>query len=192
MAAQEVTTLAWSGDTINLFNWGVDAGRIHSPLNDGYVLGQATMPVSKDVYVGALDGVRNRILDLALQLEKVVPVAGQATTTEAEQSFAGMIINNYFHASSNVAIGSTDVKQSVKPPVRGDVEGLVHFLQEMGLTPDLLVELRSAAEADEEDGGEGPGRWKRVRTWFARVATDAGTEAIGGAVATAAIGFLGG
>ncbi|TCO43571.1 hypothetical protein EV646_112148 [Kribbella antiqua] len=192
MAAQEGATLAWSGDMINLFNWGLNNGRIESPLNDGYVLGQATMPVSKDVYVGALDGVRNRVLDLALQLEKVVPVAGQATTTEAEQAFAGMIINNHFHASSNVAIASTDVKQSVKPPAKGDLEGLVDFLQEMGLSPDLLAELRAAAKGDEEDQGEGPDRWKRVRRWFASVATDAGTEAIGGAVATAAIGFLGG
>ncbi|MFI5709795.1 hypothetical protein [Kribbella sp. NPDC051620] len=192
MASQDGATLAWSGDTINLFNWGLDNGRVQSPLNDGYVLGQATMPVAKDVYVGVLDGVRNRILDLTLQLEKVVPVAGQATTTDAEQALAGKVINNYFYASSNVAIDSTDVKQSVKPPAKGDIEGLIEFLRRAGVTQDMLSELRAAAEADGEDPGTGTGRWTRVRGWFARVATDAGTEAIGGAVATAAIGFLGG
>ncbi|MEV0284754.1 hypothetical protein AB0H36_11620 [Kribbella sp. NPDC050820] len=133
MAAQDGATLAWSGDTINLFNWGLDNGRIQAPLNDGYVLGQAMMPIARDVYVGALEGVRNRVLDLALQLEKVVPAAGQAATTQNEQALAGMIINNHFHASSNIAIASTGVKQSVKPPGEGDVEGLIAFLREMGL-----------------------------------------------------------
>ncbi|MEN3267229.1 hypothetical protein [Pseudonocardia sp.] len=94
-----------------------------------------------------------------LQLEKVVHACSrQSSTPEAEQGFAGMIINNYFHASSNVAIGSTDVKQSVKPPAKGDVEGLVYFLREMALSPELLADLRVAAKADEDDQGEGRGR----------------------------------
>jgi hypothetical protein len=71
------------------------------------------------------------------------------------------------------------------------LEGLVNFLREMGLTPELLTELRAAAKADEAQS-DGPSRWTRVRALLARVATDAGTEAIGGAVATAAVAFLGG
>jgi hypothetical protein len=192
MAADDHVTMAWSADTVTMYNQGVRLRQIQPIVTGGLLLVGAKLSVSRHLVVGALDGVRNRILDLALQLEKVVPAAGQTSTPEAEQGLAGMIINNYFHASSNVAIGSTDVKQSIKPPAKGDVEGLVNFLRETGMTPELLTELLAAAKADEEDHGDGPGRWTRVRGWFARVATDAGTEAIGGAVATAAIGFLGG
>ncbi len=193
MAIEEHVTLAWNAEMVGYYNTFVRTGKVR-PLFEGggmHLVG-AKIHISRHLLAGALDGVRNRILDLTLQLEKIVPDAGQTSTPEAEQGFAGIIINNYFQASSNVAINSTDVRQSIKPPAKGDVNALVSFLREMGLSSELLTELRAAVESDEQDHGEGSGRWKRVRAWFARVATDAGTEAIGGAVATAAVGFLGG
>ena len=192
MAAGKEITLAWNANVIAAYNQFVHKGLIHRVVTGDLMLGEAKMPLSRHLLVGVLDAVRNRILDVALQLEKVVPNAGQASAPDAEQGLAAMVINNHFYASSNVAIGGTDVKQTIKPPAKGDLEGLVSFLQQEGMTPDLLTELREAANADEADPGDGPGRWARVRAWFAKVATDAGTEAVGGAVATAAIGFLGG
>lgn len=192
MAVEENVTLAWNANVITKYNQFVHSGLIQRVVTGDMLLAEANIPVSRHLLVGVLDAVRNRILDLALQLEKVVPNAGQASAPDAEQGLAAMVINNHFYASSNVAIGSTDVKQTIKPPAKGDVGSLVSFLQQMGMAPDLLTELRDAAKADQADPPDGPGRWVRVRGWFARVATDAGTEAVGGAVATAAIGFLGG
>jgi hypothetical protein len=193
MAADDQVTIAWSADMVGSYNGWVEAGKVRPVFTGGGArLVGAKSHISRHLLAGALDGVRNRILDLALQLEKVVPEAGQPSTPEAEQFLAGKVINNYFYASSNLAIDSVGVKQGVKPPAKGDIEGLVSFLQETGLTSDLLSELRIAAKADEEDQGDGRGRWTRVRAWVARVATDAGTEAIGGAVVAGAIGFLGG
>jgi hypothetical protein len=192
MAAEDNVTLGWNANVISKYNQGLQNGLVQPVVTGDMLLAGAKIPVPRHLLVGVLEAVRNRILDLALQLEKVVPNAGQANAPDAEQGLAAMVINNHFHAPSNVAIGSTDVKQSIKPPAKGDVEGLVHFLQKMGLTPELITEFRAAANADEEDPGDGPGRWARVRAWVAKVATDAGTEAIGGAVVAGAIGFLGG
>ncbi|WP_132154863.1 hypothetical protein [Kribbella antiqua] len=47
-------------------------------------------------------------------------VPSHTSTPEAEQPPAGKVINNHFHAPSNVAIDSTNVKQSIKPPKGGD------------------------------------------------------------------------
>lgn len=119
MATEEQhVTLAWNADMVGFYNSFVRAGKVRPIFEGGMNPVGAKMHVSRHLLAGALDGVRNRILDLTLQ--------------------------------------------------------------EMGLTPELLTELRAAAKADEEDQGEGRGRWARVRAWFARVATDAGTEAIGG------------
>lgn len=192
MAAQDDVTLAWNANIVQNYNQLVQRGLVQRIVTGDMLLVEAKIPVSRHLLVGVLDAVRNRVLDLALELEKVVPNAGQLGTPDAEQNLAAMVINNHFHSPSNVAIGSTDVKQAIKPPATGDVEGLVRFLQELGLKPDLITDLRAAAKDDQEGQGAGPGRWVRVRRWFADVAQDAGTEAIGGAVATAAVGFLGG
>lgn len=191
MAAQDDVTLAWSANIVQNYNQFVQRGLVQRIVTGDMLLVEAKIPVSRHLFVGVLDAVRNRILDVALELEKVVPDAGQGGTSDAEQNLAAMVITNHFHGPANVAIGSTDVKQTMKPPARGDVEDLVRFLQEIGLKPHLIIELRAAAEDDQDDPGTGLGRWVRVRRWFADVAQDAGTEAIGSAVAAAAVGFLG-
>ncbi|MFI5709794.1 hypothetical protein [Kribbella sp. NPDC051620] len=192
MATEEQTTIVWSADMVGAYNSWVEAGKVRPVFTGGGArLVGAKSYISRHRFVGALDGVRGRILDLALQLEKVVPEAGQPSAPSAEQAFAAIIINNHFHASSNVAIDSTQIKQWVNSPARGDIEGLVGFLREQGMKPDLLTELRDVANADQTDH-EDTGRWTRVRRWFVRVGTEAGTGADGGAVAAAAVGFLSG
>jgi hypothetical protein len=91
-------------DLVGSYNAWVEAGKVRSVFTGGGArLVGAKSHVSRHVLAGALDGLRTRILDLTLQLEKVVPDAGQTTAQEAEQVFAGLIINNFFYASSNVA-----------------------------------------------------------------------------------------
>lgn len=56
----------------------------------------------------------------AAQSDPAIPP--QPSEPEAEQPAAGKIINNHFYASSNVAMDSTNVKQTVKSPVQGGSE----------------------------------------------------------------------
>ncbi|HET6293190.1 MAG TPA: hypothetical protein VFG33_07445, partial [Kribbella sp.] len=54
----------------------------------------------------------------------------EPSAPEAEQPpAAGRVVNNYIYASSNLAIDSTDVKQTMKPPATGGSEKPAEQLQ---------------------------------------------------------------
>jgi hypothetical protein len=193
-ASQESINIAWPPDAVQYYNHGVRSGTIQRIMRDDMVLTGANRPVMASVFVGVIDAVRTRILELALEIEKVAPSAGQPGVPADVKGQAAQVVSNYnFYGTSNVAINSRDVTQTVQLPKVGDEEGLLRYLGAAGVHPENLVALRDALAADrsESEPGNQPNRWSRTRAWFARASTDVGTNAIGGAITAAGEAFLG-
>jgi hypothetical protein len=194
LSTQGAVRLAWTADAVRYYNWGVSAGEVEPIVTGDMALVTVVRPVSSTVFVGVLDAVRTRILDLALELERAAPAAGQpGAASEQLRHQVAQVVNTYnFYGPSNVAIESTDVTQIVAPPSPGDADGLLRFLGAAGVSPDQLLELRTALDDDRRDDerDQEPGRWVRVRAWFAAASTDVTTGALGGVLGTAATAFL--
>ena len=195
MASSESTTFSWPPDGERYYNHAVQKGEVTRVVREDLILAQVVRPLARQYVVGALDTVRTRILDLALELETVAPAAGQPEASNMDRDHARQIINNYnfLGSASNVAIGR-EVVQFVGLPQAGDQDSLVRYLAAVGVHPRDLVELEQAIEADSReqspDESSGPGR--RVRNWLGRAATDVGTGASGGLIVEAVNAFFGG
>jgi hypothetical protein len=187
-AAKDDPQLPWPADAVRYYNAAVARGVVQPLFRDGVGLVEATRPISPAVFVGLLAGVRSRILDLALALEKAAPGAGQPDAPAETKAEAARVVNVHFHASAtNVAIDSTTVAQSVTvtAPAAGDEEGLLRYLGAVGVHPDQVVQLQQALAEDKADnGGVHPARpGGRVAAWVAQASTDMGTNAAGSLLA---------
>lgn len=191
----EHTAFAWPADTIPLYNHLVSTGAAQRIVRSDMGLVEVHYAVTASTFVGVLDAVRNKVLDLALDLERVAPLAGQPDAPREQQGLAVAAIHNHFHAVSNVAINSVGTSQVVVgPPRPGDVDSLIRYLGAAGVPAASLQELTDAAAADVADPGTGTGKqsWARTRAWLTHAATDTGTGALGGVIGAAAGSFLGG
>jgi hypothetical protein len=120
-----------------------------------------------------LDAVRNRVLDLALGLEKVNPKLG--ALGEPVPPAAATIVNAHFHGgTNNVAIGSGSV--TVNNLSNGDLNALTQRLTEQGVANALIVELVAELERERTaHGGELPtAPGASVLSWLGRVANVTG------------------
>lgn len=195
--AQEELSFTWPADTVRAYNGLVAAGRIDRIVREDMVLVGVALPVGTAVVVGILDAVRNRILDLALELEQVAPEAGQPDATDETHAAAASVVNHFtISGGANLSVGDhNQVTQTVSPPGPGDIAGLIRFLGAAGIPPEQLVDLQQAALQDQNEPADvdeaGGRRWSRTRAWLVNAATDASTGAVGGALGTAMTTFLG-
>jgi hypothetical protein len=193
LAVEGGARLAWSADAVRYYNWAVERGEVSRIVIDDMTLAGVTQPIPAQIFTGIVDTVRTRVLDLALELERTAPEAGQRDAAPETNDQASQVINNYnFYGSANVAIQSKHVTQTVQPPGPGDIDALIRYLGAAGVEPERLVDLRDALHQDkaDDDRDDTPGRWQRVRAWFASAGTDAATNALGGALGTAAATFF--
>jgi hypothetical protein len=194
MAAKDFVEIAWPADAVRFYNYGVHTGSIQRIVRDDMALAVAKRPIPRQIFIGVMDAVRTRVLDLALELEKVAPAAGQPDAPVEAKGEAANVINTYnFYASSNVAIASRDVTQKTGLPAMGDEKALVEFLRAAGVGSDDLEALQAALDNDRADaGGEHPGQpGGRVAEWLGRVSTQVGSGAAGGLIVEAVKAFFG-
>lgn len=193
LAIAEHVNLAWPGDAVAYFNLQTQRGEISRILEPDMMLMAVNRPVPRHVYKGLLDTVRNRVLDLALSLEEVVPQAGQPGVGDETRRHAQQVIHNHFHGSTgNVAIASHGFTQNHSLPAVGDEAGLMQHLEALGVTASALTELRKAISEDRnEAGAESPGPGRRVVQWMGGLAFGAGTGASGDLIATALKSYFG-
>jgi hypothetical protein len=182
MATRESLHDAWPSDAVRYYNHAVLRGTVTRIVREDMALGQARKPVPRQIFVGVIDAVRNRVLELALEIEKVAPGAGQQAVTANEKADVGSVVNNIFtfQAAANVAVGSTNVTQTVGLPACGDQAALLRYLGAIGVEPQRVVDLQAALEADRiaNHKSQGP----KVTAWLGDV-----TTAVTTGVATSAI-----
>lgn len=188
LAEHDDARLAWPADGIAYYNHGVHRGEIQRIVREDMALAQVVRPVSRSLLTGIIDAVRNRVLDLALEIESVAPDAGEPGATEETKRGAQQVVHNYnFHgAGTNIAIGSTNVTQTVNLPSTGDREGLMRYLGAAGVPPGDLVALTAALQEDADAGEPGPGG-SRLKAWVAKLSVDFGTEVAASSAAALAI-----
>lgn len=197
-AKTDHTNFSWPSDAVRMYRHLLATGKASPVMQPTMVLAEVRYTVPATAFLAIIDTVRNKVLDLALELEQVAPLAGQPDTPAEQREPAAAVINNYFQSATNIAIGSPGSSQvMVESPSQGDVDTLLRYLGAVGLPPSQLKELADAIAADQAERNQPDettgqdSRWDRTKAWLTRAATDTGTGALGGAITTAATGFVG-
>jgi hypothetical protein len=139
--------------------------------------------VSRDALTGAVDNVKSKALDLALDLQAGYPDAGEpGGPTVEEKPQMQQIVNNFTTTNNitghgtNVGVGSS-IDQRSKVRV-GDDDDLRRGAEDLGLDADAVTEFMTLVK--EERDTEGP----RLRGFLARVRD--GAVSLGAAITTEA------
>jgi hypothetical protein len=194
MANKDHINMAWPSDAMRYYNSGVRSGTITRILVDDMMLASAHRPIMRHVFVGVLDAVRNRALDLALELEEVSAEVGQPDASAETRERAAGVANTFnFYGNSNVAVDSSHFEQSMTVQ-RGDLGSLTHALREIGVSDVAIADLRNAIAADADESGGAPrlAPGSRVKMWLAQATTQFGTGAAADLVAEAVKAYFGG
>lgn len=114
MKGNDGTRFGWPGDAILLYNMLIRQGK--GDVDPKLVCMSVQIPIPDYIFEGVLDAVRNKALDLVLELESTVPEAGQVNAPEATRSEAREVINQFIFKDANLgqsnnAFGSTAVEQ---------------------------------------------------------------------------------
>ncbi len=120
--------------------------------------------------LGLVDDVRNRVLSFALEIEKVNPEAGEAAVNS--EPIPQSSINQIFYTQiyGNVASISSESKKNTNIfniNVKGDFQGLVKMLRELGIENDDINSLEKAIQADKEGSKEEFG--EKTSTWLSEM-----------------------
>jgi hypothetical protein len=163
----------WPADWVALINRGISDGNIQ--LVPMHRLSSAHRVVTSGQVRGVIDNVRTRVLNLALDLEKLEPNAGEPDTKAPDQAAVTNVVNNIIYGSANLAIGSTNFDQTTSA-LRGNLRGLLDAVKDAGLSQGEVDELGASIRDDEAEAGAGllgePG--PRVRDFLGRQALRAG------------------
>lgn len=191
LASDDFTTMMWPRDGEVVFQLLQQRGELLLQLDD-YQLVQVRCPVASTVFIRVLAAVRNKILDLALDIEKVAPAAGQPGADDQDNYRAATVITNHFHAGTSVMMGDNPTQLVLHLPALGDRAGLVKYLAAAGVPLPDLDELEAALDEDEADATASEPRQRRTRAWFAKASTTIGTGVATGVLTQVAQAFFGG
>ena len=152
------------------------AGKIYSEMN----CISAWKVIPRNVLVGIVDTVRNRVLSFALEIEQEAPDAGEAPSNSVPvpQEKVMQIFNTYVSGTGhNVATGGTNVQQlATVTVIPGNLDSLKQALAQHGVSATDLQELEKAVVSDQ--GEEKPEPFgPRAMAWMAKMLRKAATGA---------------
>jgi hypothetical protein len=169
---QSVFQIPWPADVVALFQ--------RREIYSGMVLMEAWQVVPATAYSSVLSGIRERVLQFALDIERLDPAAGEAAPDEkplAEQQVTQIFHQTFFGDNTNLAVGGRDVVQTVSTPLL-DIDALVAGLRELGIGGEEQEMLVEAVRADQHEGAfPGP----QTHAWIERLR--AGSIQLGSGVA---------
>jgi len=149
-------TFPWPGDMVLYYQ---------QKFLDGYGLVSAWLVVSKNAFVEVLDTIRNRTLNMALQLKDELGTSyadlRKIESKETQANIQNIIFQNT-GGNTNVAFGQANLDasgQSQTVIAVGDRQALDRVLSSAGLDKSDLDSLTEAIQVD----GKKPGN--RVREW---------------------------
>ena len=110
----------------------------------------AWLTFPRHVLIGILDAIRTRVLDLALDLERVAPDAGEPGGPTIDDPKVGAVVQHFNIVvngdGANIATG--DHAQQRSTVMKGDTRALVEAARALGLSPEDAERFREAVEAD--------------------------------------------
>lgn len=183
---------------------GATTGEIHVPwpaevvilhqttfLQDkSFALNRAHQRISKPAILGIVENVRNKLLALALELQREVGEAEPSPQNPPPAIVEQTVVNTIF-GGQTIVFGNLngDVSQgSGNTILKGDFTALSKHLTEIGVPSEELPALQAAIEADQtEEGPQTLGT--RAKAWITKAASGTGKAAlkIGQDVATKVI-----
>ena len=177
-ANEQVLYSPWPANTVAIIDSLLTPG-VH--LGNGFQsVISVKQQISRGMLVAVLSSIRDRILDLALELEKIHPdIAGPAEPTTRVQQIQTVIAIVH----GNAAIGSSDFEQLVQLQVPQTRDELHEQLRKLGVSGDELNELDEAIDEDAKASGK-PSVGAKVGGWLKKHA-EKGTTAAAGALGTA-------
>jgi hypothetical protein len=140
----------WDPNAVARLNGEMRRGTV-KPIVPMHGLASAYQQFSPALVESVLDNVRTRVLGLALDLERVIPSAGEPGQTGGDPLAINYIITNHIFGHGNsVAMGSPGTLQlgGIKPK---DLPSLLAAVAALGFAPEDVAELGEAIRADEAD-----------------------------------------
>ena len=186
---EDALKAVWPADVVAYTNALLVQGKAR--LYEGLGLQSAWRVIPRTMVVGIVDAVRNRVLDLALTLERSNPEAGQIGSQPIPANVARNVINIVNSSSPNIAVDSSNVTQTVNI-TQGNRQALDKQLTDLGVPEPDIERLHDALERDggPVDGELGP----ETSRWLARLlqrAENLGIGSAGGVIANLISQFLG-
>jgi hypothetical protein len=181
MGVPEMESLLSSGEQTFTFPWPTDVvalvqTRFYTNMN----LMQAWKVIPATVFHGTLSGIRDRVLQFALEIESENPAAGEAEPGETpipDQRVTQIFTQNIYGDNAAVATAAGDAVAAAGTSV--NLEALRVALRGLGIHETEQEELVTAVR---EEGGRGP----RANAWLGRLQSGAIQLGSGVTVATAA------
>ena len=174
----EIEGLVASGESQFQIPWPADViTLLQGKFIQNMALMNAYQVVPATALGGTLSGIRDRIVQFALEIEELDPAAGEADPGQApiEQSRVTQIFNQTFHGDNTAfAAAGANVNQTQQITVNLDI--VRETAEAFGIPPDDRTRLLSAIDADGGIPGE------HTRGWLDQL--KAGAIGVGTGVAT--------
>lgn len=174
---------------------GIDASdlilMLQGKVYEGYACNAVTGTISRAAVAGVRHGVRSRVLELTIELEKSLPdaslvtIAQSAPPTAPVSEVATYIAQQVIYGNVT-SVSSTGKNSSIQITVTPhDSSSLKQHLISQGFAKEEADEIAEIADSETPDGGEssmGP----KIRKWLAEKtkAAATGTIKIGAEIAT--------
>lgn len=185
----EIESLLGSGENEFQISWPMN---VVAALQDKFMTNMNLMGARQvlpaTALEGTLSGIRDRIVEFALEIEKLNPNAGEATQGEEpiEQSRVVQVFNQTFHGDNTAFAAGQTVNQTQSLSVK--IDAVMEAAEAFGISDTDRASLR---EAIDQDGGIAG---TETRRWIERLNTGAisvGTSVTAQTATAALLGVLG-
>lgn len=168
----ELDSLVASGENTFQIPWPADlVVAVQTEFYEHMALMRAWQVIPASAFRSVLSGIRDRVLQFALDIERENPGAGEASPDEAPipESRVTQIFNQHFHGNNTTfAAAGRDVHQT-STTVAVDVVALSAALSGLGVPNAHVQEVVEAIQSDDQDGEVRPG--PRTRRWLEMLQT---------------------
>ncbi|MFX1532801.1 MAG: hypothetical protein ACFFDI_01055 [Promethearchaeota archaeon] len=153
--------------------WPAEAvliAREHIAVSGGHVLVDVSQPITKQVLVGILDAVRNRLLDFLLGLQKAYPqiTESRESLSEVPNEEVKKIFNFNVYGNHNILAAGDDFTQEVELKViQNDIESLFRYLRKLNIPEEDLFDLNKSIKSDGERKNRQFG--DKVKKWLGKM-----------------------
>jgi hypothetical protein len=162
------------------YTWPADLTAMYAnKFMRGYNLVRASIQVSGTAFVGVLDNVRTRILQLALELKdqlgEDIADMTKLVATKVDRS----VINNIYGGNVVIAENAEHFAQIGAISLQeGDFGQLERALKELGLDEKAISSLKKAMDQDSKSDGGKPTLGQRTKKWLKDSASYASKEGL--------------
>lgn len=136
----------------NSILWPADMVAIVSDkIYEDMVCISAWKSISRSKVEQILDTVRNRLLNVVLELREKYPDINESNDalSKVPKEQVASIFNTYILGSNNVVASGIDIEQNVSQKIiKNDIDGLLQYMKEIGVPAEDASQLKIAIEED--------------------------------------------